>query len=135
MKVHDFMNRKVITCHPHEKITNILNKLRLFHISGMPVREGNTIKGIISEKDVLNKIQAMTEDGSMGLEEAIEKADLVVGDVMVRDVVTVAPADTIDTVVNLMMKRNIKRIPVVVEGKIVGIVARGDIIRALAESG
>lgn len=135
MKVHDFMNRKVITCHPHEKIANILNKLRLFHISGMPVREGNAIKGIVSEKDILNRIQAMTEDGSIGLEEAIKRADLLVGDVMVRDVVTVAPADAIDTVVNLMIKRNIKRIPVVVEGRIVGIVARGDIIRALAESG
>lgn len=135
MKVHDFMNRKVITCSPHEKITTILNKLRLFHISAMPVREGEIIRGIISEKDILNKIQTMMEDGSMSLEKALKRADFLVGDVMTRDVVTVAPADRIDIVVNLMLKRNINRIPVVVEGKIVGIVARGDIIRALAELG
>ncbi len=135
MKVQDFMNRKVIACNPREKITTVLNKLRLFRISGMPVSEGKFIKGIISEKDILNKIQAMTNDGAVSLEEAFKGTDSLVSDVMTRDVVTVAPADTIDTVVNLMTKRNINRVPVVVEGRIVGIVARGDIISALAEWG
>jgi CBS domain-containing protein len=135
MKVHDFMNRNVIACNPKEKITIILNKLRLFRISGMPVSDGKSIKGIISEKDILNKIQEITKETSVNLEQALKKADFPVGDVMTRDVVTVAPADSIDTVVNLMIKRKINRIPVVVEGKIVGIVTRGDIISALAELG
>ncbi len=135
MKVQDFMNKDVIVCAPNEKLTTILNKLRLFRISGMPVSEGRIIKGIISEKDILKKIQGMTNDLSTSLEEAQNTTELVVADVMTRDVVTVAPAENIDTVVNLMMKRKINRIPVVVDGKIVGIVTRGDIISALAESG
>ncbi len=133
MKVHDFMNKNVIVCNPNEKITAILNKLRLFRISGMPVSEGKVIRGIISEKDILAKIQGMTDGGSISLDDALKRTDLVVADVMTRDVVSVGPAENIDTVVNLMMKRKINRIPVVVDGKIVGIVTRGDIIRALAE--
>ncbi|NIO05172.1 MAG: CBS domain-containing protein [Proteobacteria bacterium] len=135
MKVQDFMNKDVIACTPNEKLTTILNKLRLFRISGMPVSEGRVIKGIISEKDILKKIQGMTNDLCTNLEEAQNQTELVVADVMTRDVVTVTPAENIDTVVNLMMKRKINRIPVVVDGKIVGIVTRGDIISALAESG
>ncbi len=135
MKVHDVMNRNVIACNPKEKITTILNKLRLFRISGMPVSEGKLIKGIISEKDILNKIQEITKETSVNLEQSLEKADFPVSDIMTRDVVTVAPADSIDSVVKLMIKRKINRIPVVVEGKIVGIVTRGDVISALAELG
>ncbi|NIQ38896.1 MAG: CBS domain-containing protein [Proteobacteria bacterium] len=135
MKVHDVMNRNVIACNPKEKITTILNKLRLFRISGMPVSDGKSIKGIISEKDILNKIQEITKETSVNLEQSLEKADFPVSDIMTRDVVTVAPADSIDSVVKLMIKRKINRIPVVVEGKIVGIVTRGDVISALAELG
>ncbi|HUJ91026.1 MAG TPA: CBS domain-containing protein [Syntrophorhabdales bacterium] len=120
MKVAEVMNKNVVTCHPSEKLTVIINKFELFHIAGMPVTEKGSLVGIVTQTDVLRAVR----------EAAIE--DEVVRDVMTAEVVVISPTDSATHVARLMIEKGINRIPVVEDGKLVGIVTRGDLIRAAA---
>ena len=123
MKVVELMNKNVITCHPSEKLNTILNKLELFKIAGMPVLDKGRLIGIISQSDILKGIKT----GSIG--------DLSVADVMTTHVITVSPTESAILVAKLMIEKHINRIPIVDNDKVVGIVTRGDIIKAVAECG
>lgn len=120
MKVLDIMNRNVITCYPHEKLPVVMNKLELFHITGMPVVEKGLLVGIISLTDILKAVRS----GSV--------QDVLVEDVMTKEVVTVLATDSAIDVAKIMVERGINRLPVVENQKVVGIVTRGDMIKAVA---
>jgi CBS domain-containing protein len=120
MKVAEVMNRDVVTCHPSEKLTVIINKFELFHIAGMPVAEKGGLVGIVTQTDVLRAVK----EGSI--------QEVIVRDVMTKDVAVVSPTDSATYVAKLMVEKKINRIPVVEDGKLVGIVTRGDLIRAAA---
>lgn len=123
MKVVEIMNKNVVTCHPSETLTVILNKFELFNIAGMPVVEKGKLMGIICQTDILRGLK----DGRI--------EDLTVKDVMVRDVISVSPTESAVAVAKIMIEHKINRVPVVENDNIVGIVTRGDIIKAVAECG
>jgi CBS domain-containing protein len=123
MKVVELMNKNVITCHPSEQLNTILNKLELFKIAGMPVVDKGKLVGIISQSDILKGIKS----GSI--------SDLSVADVMTAQVLTVPPTESAIVVARLMVEKHVNRIPIVDNDKVVGIVTRGDIIKAVAECG
>jgi len=121
MKVSEVMNKNVVTCHPMEKLAVILNKLELFHIAGMPVVEKSLLVGMISQTDILRGLKSGTLQ------------DLSVQDVMTKEVVAVQSTELAVTVAKIMIERGINRVPVVDNDRIVGIVTRGDLIKAAAE--
>lgn len=123
MKVVELMNKNVVTCHPEEQVTTIINKFELFNIAGMPVVDKGTLVGIICQSDILKRVK----DGDM--------ERLTVKDVMVRDVITASPTESAIFVAKLMIEKSVNRVPIVENQKVVGIVTRGDIIRAVAECG
>jgi CBS domain-containing protein len=123
MKVVELMNKNVITCHPSEQLNTILNKLELFKIAGMPVVDKGKLVGIISQSDILKGIKSGTI------------SDLSVADVMTAQVLTVPPTESAIVVARLMVEKHVNRIPIVDNDKVVGIVTRGDIIKAVAECG
>ena len=123
MKVVELMNKNVITCHPSETLNIILNKLELFKIAGMPVVDKGRLVGIISQSDILKGLKA----GDIS-EQSVE-------DVMTAHVITVPPTESAIVVAKLMVEKHINRIPIVDNDKVVGIVTRGDIIKAVAECG
>jgi len=118
MKVAEVMNKDVVTCHPSEKLTVIINKFELFHIAGMPVIEKGNLVGIICQTDILR----VAKEGPI--------QDFIVKDVMTKDVVAVSPTDSAVHVAKLMIEKKVNRIPVVENLKVVGIVTRYDLIRA-----
>jgi CBS domain-containing protein len=120
MKVLEVMNKSVVTCHPTEKLGVIVNKLELFHIAGMPVVEKGVLVGIISQTDILKALKS----GAL--------ADLAVKDVMTKEIVSVASTELAVNVAKLMIEKRINRVPVVDNEKLVGIVTRGDLIKAAA---
>lgn len=123
MKVVELMNKDVVTCHPTEKLNIILNKLELFNIAGMPVVDKGRLVGIVCQSDILKGLR----NGSM--------AELSVADVMTAEVVTVPPTESAVLVAKIMVEKRINRVPIVENDKVVGIVTRGDIIKAVAECG
>ncbi|OPY77913.1 MAG: Hypoxic response protein 1 [Syntrophorhabdus sp. PtaU1.Bin153] len=123
MKVVDLMNKNVVTCHPSEKLAVILNKFELFSIAGMPVVDKGKLVGIICQSDILKGLKVGTIE------------NLVVKDVMVKDVIVVSPTESAVGVAKIMIEKHVNRVPIVEKGVIVGIVTRGDIIKAVAECG
>ncbi|MBW2038260.1 MAG: CBS domain-containing protein [Deltaproteobacteria bacterium] len=133
MKVNEVMNKKVITCHPEEKVSAILNKLKLLNISGMPVVLKGRLMGLISRTDILNYL-------SMGMEvEKIDKKELLIKyntyteEIMIKEVITVDPSFTVEEAAKVMVEHDINMLPVIQEDQVVGILTRGDIVKALAE--
>ena len=119
------MNRNVITCYPHEKLPVIMNKLELFHITGMPVVEKGLLVGIISATDILKVAQAG------GIQ------DVLVEDVMTTEaeVASVLKTDSAISAAKIMVDKGVNRLPVVENRKVIGIVTRDDIIKAVAICG
>ena len=152
MLVKDFMTRKVVTLSPNDTLKKAIDKLTKNKISGAPVVENGKIVGLISEKDILEAIDVYipkihfdtdnffaiilasikSKDEFETIKKQIIKAGkILVKDVMKKDVVTISPERKIFEAARLMNKFKINRIPVVKNGKLVGIIARADIIRAL----
>ncbi|MCX5799092.1 MAG: CBS domain-containing protein [Proteobacteria bacterium] len=123
MKAVELMNKNVVTCHPSETLIVIVNKFELFNIAGMPVVEKGKIVGIVCQTDVLKGLKT----GNI--------QELTVRDVMATDVITVTPTESAVNIAKIMIEKRINRIPVVENDTVVGIVTRGDIIKAVAECG
>ncbi|MCX5804965.1 MAG: CBS domain-containing protein [Proteobacteria bacterium] len=125
MKVVELMNNNVVTCRPSESLTVIVNKFELFNIAGMPVVEKGKLAGMICQSDILKNLR----------EEGVSLKDLTVKDVMVEEVITVSPTESVVEVAKIMIDKQINRIPVVENNVVIGIVTRTDIVRAVAECG
>ncbi|MFA4016537.1 MAG: hypothetical protein RUDDFDWM_001647 [Candidatus Fervidibacterota bacterium] len=117
----DIMTKRVVCVTPETSISELTELLAKHKISGAPVVEDMKSKrlvGIVTEADVLTKPEGAKQ----------------VRDIMKKRVVTVSPDTPVDEIVRILAKRKIKRVPVVAEGKVVGIVSRADIIKAMAEA-
>lgn len=123
MKVVEIMNKNVIVCRPSELLTVIINKFELFNIAGMPVVEKGKLVGIICQSDILKNVNSENFH------------TLTVKDVMVTDVIYVSPAESVIDVAKIMCEKGVNRVPIVENDIVVGIVTRGDIIKAVAECG
>ncbi len=132
MKVYEIMNKDVITCKATEKVSVILYKLKTFNVAGMPVVEKGRVQGIITRTDIIDYLTMGLEVTEIDREEIIKKYNTPVEKIMKREVVMVSPSATVEEAARLMIKHNINMLPVVQEGKLVGILTRGDIIKALA---
>lgn len=123
MKVVELMNKDVVTCHASETLAVIVNKFELFGIAGMPVVEKGKLVGIICQSDVLRGLKSG------------EMQKLTVRDVMVSDVITAPSTESVVNVAKIMIEKGVNRVPIVESDSLVGIVTRGDIIKAVAECG
>lgn len=140
------MTRQVITVGPDTSIVEAA-KLMLEHkISGLPVVDAaGHVVGIVSEHDLLRRpernegrqgphwLQLMIEMAGLAGESA-RFHDRKVNEVMTRNPITVAATSSLGEACRLIEERGIKRLPVVQNGKLIGIIARADLVRALAQT-
>ena len=143
LQVQAIMTPKPQIIGPDAKIWEAANTMLDRRVSGLPVVDKTgTLVGIISESDFLRRGEIHTEArrgvwrtlfSSPGrLAEDYAKAfGKQVDEVMSTSVVTVAPDVGMDVAAKLMAEKNIKRLPVVENGRIVGIVTRSDIMAAM----
>lgn len=119
MIASDIMTRKVSTIHMEASVQELAQLLSCKHISGTPVvnAEGMII-GIVTEADIIR---------------TVDHEGLRVADIMSHDVIAVQEETPVSEIAILLMERGIKRVPVVSNGKLVGIVSRGDIVHAVAQ--
>lgn len=155
MKIRDIMNKNVITCRPEDTIGSLAGIFKENHISGVPVVEKGKVVGIASETDLL-KLFRMPEISNelllpspleiieipirniIRLEEvkkALEDMKLKpVSSIMKKAVQTVSPEDDLEIASNKMVGHKVNRLPVIENGKLVGIITRSDIIKGLSKA-
>lgn len=147
MKVKDIMTEKVITVSPETSVKEIADILLKKKIGGVPVLDGEKLVGIVTEEDLIMKnvklhfptyIQLLDAviylESLKKYEEELRKAvGATAQDVMTRDLVTISPEADIEEAATLMIERNISRLPVVENDKLVGIITRRDILKAISK--
>ena len=146
MRARDVMTKKVKTISPDADVRAIAKLLASGRISAMPVVDRKRqVVGIVSEGDLLRRPETgTTKRRSWWLQLLADPRDLArdyaksravrARDVMSSPVISVSPATDLADVADLLESRGVKRVPVVQNGKLVGIVSRRDIIGALARS-
>ena len=144
----DIMTRDVAVVHPETSLLEAVKLMAKRRISGVPVVDpGGGVVGMLTEGDLLRWREGYTEKQSHWLDMLAEGQELApafleavldqhnrVKNVMSAGAVTVTEDVSAREIASLMYKRNIKRVPVMRDGKLVGIVARSDLIRAFAQS-
>ena len=145
MMVREFMTPRVIAISPDASIADAAKLMLENKISGLPVIDATRhVVGIVSEHDLLRPREG--DKGKLGshwLQLMIERARLVeesarfqdrrINDVMTPSPITVAPNSSLGEACRIIEERGVKRLPVVENGKLVGIIARADLVRALAK--
>ena len=146
MKVRDVMTRDVVSVSADASVLQAGELMVRHDISGLPVvdTKGHLV-GIVTERDFFRPdepsashsrprwLQLLT--GQSWLPAAPERfRERRVCDVMTRDPATVTEDASLDKVVDLMELRGIKRLPVMRDGQLVGVISRGDLLRALVIS-
>ena len=156
MLVKEMMTTDVILLKEYMSLKDAVKVLAAHNISGAPVVDNeDVLVGILTESDILKAIKAAADEvrmvfpsiHSMGimfelskgeteiLEAFEEQANMVVMDVMTRNVLTCTPDTTVNEVASIFVKRGINRLPVVdEEGRVVGIITRGDIVRSISKN-
>ena len=144
MDAIDIMTRPVITAPPDTPVLKVAQLMSDHRISGIPVVDAQEgLVGLVTEGDLLRRTELHTERRAKGLIAAIflgrREAEAFISahgttakDVMSANVVAVAPDTTVRQIANIFETRGIRRVPVVDNGALVGIVSRADLIRALA---
>ncbi len=141
------MTRDVITAGPNATVAEVADLLARHDISAVPVcDEKGALLGMLSEGDLMRPFGAANEMRrawwlgmlAEGTDLAPEFLDYVrvdrrtARDLMTRDVVTASEGTSLSEIADLMHKHRIKRVPILSDGKVVGIVSRADVVRALA---
>jgi CBS domain-containing protein len=141
------MTRFVVTAGPDATMTELAKTLAQHAISGLPIVDQNgKLLGIVSEGDLMRQFTHtgeqrrswwlhMLADGDRLAPEFLEYVRLdrrQARDMMQTDVVTTTEDATLPEIAELMGRHRIKRLPVVKDGKLVGIVTRADLVKAVA---
>jgi CBS domain-containing protein len=143
MNAADIMTRKVVSVDAETTVAEAARLMLQHRISGLPViDQSSTVVGIVTEGDLLHRAELGTERRRRRWIELLIgpgrlAGDYVdaharkVGEVMTEPVVSVAPQTELRDIVRLMEARHVKRVPVVENGRLVGIVSRANLVRAL----
>jgi CBS domain-containing protein len=148
MNAKDIMTTEVITVSPETTVQELAKILSEKGISGTPVVDANQrLVGIVSEGDLLHRAETGTERRvqrrrSWWLDSVAAEQELArdyvkahgrtVADIMTREVITAEETTDLADLAMQLETRRIKRVPVVSGGKLVGIVSRANLVRALA---
>ena len=143
MQARDVMTKQVVTVSPDTEVSDIVRLLLEKHVSALPVvdSEGNVL-GLVSEGDLIRRSEAGTErHRSWWLNFMVGPSDLAkeytkthgvhARDIMTRPAVTAAADTPLGDIAELLERRRIKRVVIIEDDKLVGIVSRADLLRAM----
>lgn len=139
MKAADIMTTEVVSVSPETEVSEVARLLLEHRVSAVPVtdRDGH-ILGMVSEGDLMRRAECGRGQSWWLSLFADKTSDFVhiygtrARDVMTRDVVSIDKEATIAEIARVLEVHGIKRVPVLEEGRLIGIVSRADILRGLA---
>jgi CBS domain-containing protein len=146
MLVRDVMVAPVITVAPSATVQEVAKLFLEKRISAVPVLDDKgKLAGIVSEGDLLHRVEAGTErhrswwlraliDSDTLAAEYVKSHGRKVSDVMTRNVITASPEMPLHEVASLMEKNAIRRLPILENGQVVGIVSRANLLQAVASA-
>jgi CBS domain-containing protein len=145
MNAEDIMTSPVITVGPETLVREIAALLFERRISAVPVVEKGRLVGLVSEGDLLHRHEIGTDrvaragswwlklfGADRSLEDYVKSHARKARDVMTREVVSVAADTPVAEIADLLESRGFKRVPVLRDGSLIGIVSRANLIQALA---
>jgi CBS domain-containing protein len=148
MKARDVMTLGVYTVKPTTSVKDVARLFMQRRISAVPVVDDQgKIIGIVSEGDLLHRseistqrrhpwwLDLMVRDEVLDAEEYIKAHAKQVADIMTRNVITAEPDTPLQEIAEILAKYTIKRVPIVRDGRLVGIVSRANLVQAIATSG
>ncbi|MGQ9920608.1 MAG: CBS domain-containing protein [Desulfobacca sp.] len=150
LQARDIMTTKVITVSPHTPVLDLARLLAEHKINGAPVvADDGRLVGVVTQSDLIDRAKKFELphvitilDAHFFLERPstfkknLEKlVGNLVADIMTSPAVTIPPDMPIDEIASTMARRQVHTLPVVDEEKIVGIIGKIDIIRALGQEG
>ena len=126
MKVKDIIKRKggqVIAVSPNASVLDALKLMAEKNIGGVLVMEGEKLEGIFTERDYARKI----------ILKGKTSAEAKISEVMVSSLITVTPDHDTSQCMQLMTDKTIRHLPVIEEGKLVGVISIGDVVKSVIE--
>jgi CBS domain-containing protein len=126
VKVEDLLARKpraLYAIGPDQPVLEAIRMMAEHGIGAVLVLRDGAITGIVSERDYARKVVLRGRASN----------DTPVGEIMSSPVVTVAPRDDLDHCMRLMTERRIRHLPVVAEGRVVGMLSIGDLVKAVID--
>ena len=120
MKVQELMTGKIITVSPEEPVSVAARLLSRYNIGSLPVctRDGK-LRGLVTDRDIVLRCVAADEDPT----------EVRVSEVMTRRPVSVQGADDIKSAASIMSERQVRRLPVEENGKLIGMLSLGDLAK------
>lgn len=145
-KATDIMIRDVITVKPDTTLEELARILIRYQITGAPVVDDNgNLKGIVTENDLISKnsrlhiptllrlFDAFIPLGASRLEIEIKKmAAYTVDDICTKEVITVDSETSVEDIATIMTEKKIHLLPVLKDGRLIGIIGKKDLIRSIA---
>jgi len=137
MLAKDLMTSKVVTVGTGNSIWHAAQKMLEHDVSGLPVvDDSGRVAGMLTQGDLLHRIELGTETAPVAPEQRlgayVKAHSWNVGDVMTATVISTEEETPIHAVATLMDRHRIRRMPVVRDGKLVGIISRKDLLRVIA---
>jgi CBS domain-containing protein len=117
--IKEVMTSEVKACEPDTTVAEAAKVMAKEDVGPVPIVEEGRLTGIVTDRDIVVRVVAEGRDPS----------STTVGEIASRDVVTVSPDDDLDTALKHLAQNQVRRIPVVDGGRLVGIVAQADIAR------
>lgn len=154
-KVRDYMKSKVVSFKPGDTIFQVAKVFSHKGISGAPVLKGGKVVGVVSEADLIKHLETRVHntqsfEGHTELHIGLMLIDILrenfefthevarlsktrLKDVMSKNIISISPEDGLVEAAELMGKHDVHRLPVIDGGKLVGIISRADLIKALVD--
>jgi CBS domain-containing protein len=121
--VREAMTEDPRSIDPSASIVEAARLMRDEHVGSLPITDGDTLVGMITDRDITTRVVA----------EAADLATTSVGGVYSQDLVSVEPDKDLEEALGLMARHQVRRLPVVEEGRLIGIVAQADIALILSD--
>jgi CBS domain-containing protein len=121
--VKDAMTSDVKTATPSLSLTDAAKLMKQEDVGSVPVVDGERLIGMLTDRDIVVR----------GIADGSDPHAVKAGDIASRDVVTVRPDDDLDDALRLMAQHQVRRLPVVEDGHLVGVVAQADVAHEAKE--
>jgi CBS domain-containing protein len=121
--VKDAMTADVKTAAPSQSLTDVARLMKQEDVGSVPVVDGERLVGVVTDRDIVVR----------GIADGSDPHAIKAGDIASRDVVTVRPDDDLDAALRLMAQHQVRRLPVVDDGQLIGVVAQADVAQEAKE--